>query len=193
MYTLDVLKEEHRLIERVLEALEVYAERVSCGEPAPRHDLGEFVAWLSEFADGHHHRKEEELLFKAMELHGLPPQSGPLGCMHAEHDAARQLVSEMRAYAYRPRDWDAQARLEVSSMAHDFAHLLRSHIQKEDVVLYPMARGIMPTSTIADLDAEVRVIEARAEAVGKTPAWQSRARYLILAYERHPNGEAASA
>ena len=76
---------EHRVIERVIQALENAAQCLEGGRdvrPGFFVDAADFIAG---FADGCHHRKEEGVLFKAMIENGVPVHGGPVAVMLYEH------------------------------------------------------------------------------------------------------------
>ena len=66
----------------------------------------------------------------------------------------------------------------------DYVALLRAHILREDDLLYPMAESRLQPTISCEMDAEVRVFEARHMADGTTAGLLSRARYLTKAYSR---------
>lgn len=129
---IETLMSEHRIIEKVLEALELAAERempVSFYERA--------IDFLVTFADKCHHAKEEERLFPLLESHGIPREMGPIGVMCDEHVVGRSHIGRMREQLRLGRR-DALCRESLAYVA-----LLRQHIQKEDQVLFVMARHAM--------------------------------------------------
>lgn len=129
---IDVLMAEHRIIEKVLDAVELAAERempVSFYERA--------LDFLAAFADRVHHAKEEEQLFPALEAHGIPREMGPIGVMCDEHVVGRAHVGRMREQLRLGRR-DALCRESLEYVA-----LLRQHIRKEDEVLFQMARQVI--------------------------------------------------
>src|SRR3989337_556391 len=82
----EVLGDEHRVIERVLAAV----EKLLAAAPAPSLSHWKKVLdFISNFADQCHHLKEEKLLFPAMEAQGIPRDGGPIGGMLMEHGAGR--------------------------------------------------------------------------------------------------------
>jgi hemerythrin-like domain-containing protein len=171
------LMEEHRVIERVLDAVELAAGRLSSGQAVPADFFLKAADFIKDFADGWHHAKEEGVLFEAMTAHGLPVRGGPVGVMLAEHDEGRRLTREMRAGAERLQQGDADAVSQITENARDYAMLLRQHIQKEDQILYPMADRIIPLEQHSQIKAACDRIEQQADGA------KFREKYLGLAAE----------
>ena len=99
MKATEILMNEHRLIEQVLDCLEEAAGRLEDGEeinPDFFIDAAEFVAG---FADGSHHRKEEDILFVAMTEKDMPADSGPVAVMLHEHEEGRRFTAGFRSAA----------------------------------------------------------------------------------------------
>lgn len=78
MKATQVLMEEHRVIERVLNSLQAGADRLECGQPVRPEFFLDAADFIKGFADGCHHKKEEGVLFIKMEQAGMPAQGGPL-------------------------------------------------------------------------------------------------------------------
>lgn len=134
-----VLMDEHRVIERVLAALETAAERLRAGEPIDPSFFLRAADFIKGFADGCHHHKEEDVLFPAMREAGIPAEGGPVGVMLEEHVEGRRLTAAMRSGAERMQSGDAGAHDDVARSALDYVALLRAHIAKEDQAVFPMA------------------------------------------------------
>jgi len=143
MKATEILMDEHRVIERVLTALEKAAGRVESGLMRPGFfvDAAEFIKG---FADGCHHKKEEGVLFVALVAHGVPDRDGPVGVMLAEHEQGRAFTRAMHAAAQKWDAGDPLARSEVARNALGYVALLRQHIFKENNVLFPMADRVIP-------------------------------------------------
>lgn len=135
----EVLKNEHRVIERVLDALERFAaqERI---DAATFHRAIDF---LRNFADGCHHAKEENVLFPRLETAGVPRDGGPIGCMLDEHTQGRALIRAMADNVDAASRGDATASKTVRAATVQYVHLLRNHIWKEDNVLFAMADRVL--------------------------------------------------
>ncbi len=144
MKATDVLTEEHRVIERVLAALEKAAQHLSYGDPVRPAFFLDAADFIKGFADGCHHKKEEGVLFPAMVDGGLSYQFGPVAVMLAEHDEGRVFTNAMRLAAQRLQDGDETAKDEVIQNAQEYVTLLRQHISKENNVLFSMADQVIP-------------------------------------------------
>jgi len=138
-----VLREEHRLILEVTDALETtLGEGVDGGQP----DLDlieDCVRFFRLFADRCHHGKEEDLLFRELEESGMPADTGPIAVMLAEHRRGRAYVSAMATALEKVRAGNATAWTELSSAAWSWIDLIRAHIGKEDHILFEIADGLI--------------------------------------------------
>ncbi len=131
----EALKQEHRIIEKVLGAVEKLTK--SPGE-IPVELWEKAIDFIRNFADKCHHLKEEGLLFPALEEHGIPREGGPIGMMLFEHEEGRGYVKAMvMALSHAKQDPQA-ARTELFQNARAYLRLLREHIAKEDQVLFEM-------------------------------------------------------
>jgi hemerythrin-like domain-containing protein len=140
----DILMEEHRVIERVIAALEAGASQLEQGKTVRPEFFMDAAAFIKGFADGCHHKKEEGVLFEAMFAYGAPAQGGPVNVMLAEHEMGRIYTRGLLTAAERLSRGDQAARQEIISFARSYADLLRQHILKEDRILFPMANQIIP-------------------------------------------------
>ena len=142
----DILMEEHRNIERMLTVLETHAGRVQEGGRPDPAAFRTAIRFIREYADACHHGKEEDLLFTAMIERGFPRESGPIAVMLHEHDVGRMHVREMSAALDRFEAGEETASADLARQAFGYAQLLRSHIYKEDNMLFPMADGQLAPS-----------------------------------------------
>jgi len=146
MKATDILMEEHRVIERVLGVLEIAAGRAERGDPVRPGLFLDAADFIMNFADGSHHHKEEDVLFKVMIDVGMPMEGGPIAVMLSEHEQARAYTRRLREAAERWEQGDDLARKQVAQAATSYAMLLRQHIAKEDRILFPMADQAIPAS-----------------------------------------------
>jgi hemerythrin-like domain-containing protein len=152
----EVLKQEHRIIERVLAVVETLVERPGIASKEPWEKAIDFIR---NFADKCHHLKEEQLLFPALEEHGIPRDGGPLGMMLAEHEEGRALVRAM-AESLPRAGVDPKVEAALKQNARAYLRLLREHIQKEDEVLFNIAEDVLPPEEQRKLAQEFEQHEA---------------------------------
>ena len=88
-----------------------------------------------------HATLEERLLFSALE-HYLGKEEGPLAALHAEHEEMERML------AYMQEDPDVDRAILWISEALSAA---RSHFQKEERILFPMARRLLGDETLSRL------------------------------------------
>jgi hemerythrin-like domain-containing protein len=138
------LVEEHRVIKRVLKALELAVNRLESGEPVRPEVFLSAVDFIRGYADGVHHRKEEGVLFVRMEARGLPNDGCPLGVMLAEHALARQYTRALHLAAQDMQLEIPGAKDRAIQSSRGYIALLREHIRKEDTILFPIADAVIP-------------------------------------------------
>ena len=170
MDAIDLLMSEHRIIERGLDALDNFAAELRKGSVTDEKGvLADFVKFLQEFADRHHHGKEEDILFQKMVAAGFPLEAGPIAVMLHEHDEGRALVRKLESAAQQSEAWEEAQRSEVAGTASTFVSLLEAHIEKEDEILYPMARARLDEATLGALNEETARFQKAEEESGKLP------------------------
>jgi hemerythrin-like domain-containing protein len=179
MDAIETLMNEHRLIEQVLDALVGFTDEVERRGGTEKTELGRFVTFLREFADGCHHGKEEDILFAAMVEAGFPREGGPIAVMLSDHERGRALVRGLRAKAEASAPWTDADRREVGEIARAFSTLLRAHIHKEDAILYPMAEQHLPPEGMQAVSEACDRYEQAPERSGKHEQLHALAEELI--------------
>lgn len=154
MKALDLLKQEHDVIERVLDLLQQAVARVETGRLIPDGFQPWAVQFFRQFADRCHHGKEEEILFPLLEQRGIARDGGPIGVMLNEHVIGRDCVGRMeRASSCSPPD-----NATFASAANEYIPLLRQHIFKENNVLFQIARQCLSELDATETMEKFRVV-----------------------------------
>ena len=168
MQAIRVLEEEHRAIERVLDALDGYAASgQEASTPETRKDLLEFVEFIRLFADRVHHGKEEDILFEEMIRAGFQKDMGPLAVMLHEHERGRLLADKLGSLGEVQAPWSPADRATLKAAASDYTKLLRQHIHKEDNILYPMAEARLGAEGMSRVENACADFERRQEQSGE--------------------------
>jgi hemerythrin-like domain-containing protein len=144
----EILMQEHRLIGKVLDYLEEAAGRLEDGEEIDPDFFIDSAEFIAGFADGRHHRKEEDILFVAMTAKDMPADAGPVAVMLHEHEQGRRFTAGFRAAAELMKTGESSAVTDVVRNVFDYVNLLREHIVKEENVLFPMAEQIIDGGTM---------------------------------------------
>jgi len=147
-HPVDILEGEHRVIQSVLDAMEREAASLQAGQPLRTEFWLGVSEFLEHFADGCHHAKEEDLLFPVLAERGIAEEGGPIGCMMQEHVQGRALRQQLHDAA---TDGDSGSVVEAS---RGFVFLLREHIDKEETVLFQLARRILSADKTAALQGK---------------------------------------
>ena len=160
MHPVDVLSQEHRRIETMLDAVESRIHDSRPEDPFPIAFFTEALDFFRDFADGTHHAKEEKLLFPRMRLRGVPQEGGPIGVMLAEHDEGRAYLRAVRQNLQAAAAGSASARRAVEENALAYVNLLRHHIYKEDNILFRMGKMVLSAADVSELQREFDAVGA---------------------------------
>jgi hemerythrin-like domain-containing protein len=175
MSTTQILQDEHRIIERVLDCLEKLAARCRADGKLDAETARGAIEFFRGFADRCHHGKEESHLFPMMEQRGFSPDAGPTAVMRQEHVQGRELVSAMADAVDSASAGEAAGVEAFLGAAHGFINLLRQHINKENQILFPMAE-----QALTEADKE-RLLEAFARVNNEEIGEAERQRLMQVA------------
>lgn len=125
------------------------------------------IDFIANYADVHHHGKEEKFLFKEMVDH-----LGKMGTnlishgMLVEHDWGRLFIAELKEALKRVQAGDDESRLDVIANAIGYANHLARHIAKEDTVVYTFAEKQLAPEILAQINSQTEAFEAAASQQG---------------------------
>jgi hemerythrin-like domain-containing protein len=151
---IELLLGEHRTILQVLDEIERERARLE-GDGILRDVFWRDVLhFIDEFDTNLHHQKEEQLLFPALEEAGLSATSGPTAVLRDEHRRTqfwRQRLEQALVARDRPR---------VGAAAASYVDLVRSHVMKENQILFPLARRLLTAEQLERLHRAFRPFAA---------------------------------
>jgi len=137
---IDNLNHDHMLVLKSLRKLE---NRLN--KPQRSGELKKATEFLNEIKGemNIHFQKEEEILFPALNQHfekalkkmdkPIRPEGGPVNVMFLEHKSMRMIIQNLE-HAIKNAEGN-----EISAFIAQFGALLRSHIFREENVLYIVA------------------------------------------------------
>lgn len=178
MNSIELMVEEHKYIVRMLKVVRNACSRILKGEEICFDDFEGMIDFIRNYADVHHHGKEEKFLFKEM-VNNL----GTFGTnlvthgMLVEHDWGRLFVSELRAALERVKAGDMDSKLDVIANAVGYANHLTRHIDKEDAVVYTFAAKKLEPEILERVNKQTESFEEEATKEG------TQIRYIKLLEE----------
>ena len=175
MSSILLMNEEHRYIKRMLGVIRGYCQKIIKGQEIAFADFHLMIDFVRNYADKHHHGKEEDIFFGYMmeELGALAEKLVKMG-MLVEHDLGRLLIADLEAALRKVEAGDEEAKLDVVSNAMGYTYLLHRHIDKEDGVVFTFADRELSETAKEAIEARYDAFEATEEAT------KARARYIAL-------------
>ena len=163
MNYIELMVDEHRYIKRMLAVIRKYCYKVLKSEPVNYNDFFTLIDFVRNYADKHHHGKEEKLLFQRM-VDELGPTAEKLvkHGMLVEHDLGRLHIQELEAAVKKVLEGDDEARLDIIANAIAYVNLLHRHIEKEDNVVYQFAQRNLSDVIQESLEKECSLFEQEA-------------------------------
>lgn len=131
------LMQDHKYILRALNILERMAEETSMDGILPEQDVEDLLRFLTLFVNRHHQDKEEAVLFPAILQDANDPRHSQIRQMVLEHNQERSLVEGLED-ALRTKD-----AADFVALSKRLILVLRSHIYKEDHILFELADQVM--------------------------------------------------
>ncbi len=158
MDPIDILMNEHRHIERVLDVLERAVVHGRGGGGVSPVLFERVAHFLLTFVDGSHDAKEGEV-FQAITSRGLLLGEGVLAALSGQHAVGRELAEELReaARAVMRGEKDPE---EVYVLAERSMRLQRSHTEVEERRFFPIVRRLLPVDVMERVRARFARIEA---------------------------------
>jgi hemerythrin-like domain-containing protein len=149
------LVEEHVLIKRWAALIPEVVRNINLKTEAGRQVIREGIDFIRSYADGYHHAKEEDILFKYFD-----ETTDILKVMHEDHKQARSHVKSMLEAL------DKQDETTLAEHLNAYRDLLIEHIRKEDEILYPWMDNNLSIRLIGELFSK---FDAADQQIGFSP------------------------
>jgi hemerythrin-like domain-containing protein len=176
-HAIDTLQHEHEAITLGLKILTRMDERMSAEHITDTQDLVALTDFLKAFADTCHHGKEEGILFPAMKAKEAAQTQAPVQRMLDEHAEGRRHLADMRAALQPAVDTAA-----FHEAARAYTALLLAHIDKEDTVLFPMARRLFSGPEQSEMADAFEAYENQVMGPGQHEALHATLKRLLAKY-----------
>lgn len=157
---IDNLMQEHHAILSILRIMQKILIMLKKNSEVSISELNSIITFLKEFADKCHHGKEEGILFPTFEAAGIPKENGPIGVMLNEHELGRSYIKQMAESLSK-----GKADQQFLEGAEKYIALLRSHIEKENNILFPMGASRLSSEQLEEIFIKFEKFEE--ETIGK--------------------------
>ena len=152
------LRKDHKLIEKVLQALDATIKLLKDGKQIPEEILLPTIDFTQYFTDVCHHGKEEEALFPALEKAGMPTHMGPIRMMIVDHERTKAIAEKIeeasKKYLVSNNSDGLILALEV------YVQHVTEHLWKENNRLFIMAEARL-NNAAKDVDKNLEEIEEK--------------------------------
>ncbi|EKO1911618.1 hemerythrin domain-containing protein [Clostridium botulinum] len=178
MNSIELMVNEHKNIKRMLAVIRKYCFKVLKNQQLDYNDFYRIIDFVRNYADKHHHGKEEEYLFNRMieEIKG-PTEKLVKHGMLVEHDLGRLYMQNLEKALKALENGEEEAKIDIIANAVSYTDLLYRHIEKEDDVVYKFAERNLSKESLKKLDEDCKRIEKEAKEKGVQD------KYINLIYE----------
>ena len=161
MSAMDILKKEHKLIQRYLDNMSVAQDLLGVRETVPPSVIDNSIRFAKEFMNKTHHFKEEYVLFlKLAEKRGgdIDPQ---IVSLRDQHERSRNLVSKIKETLSGYKKGDEIAFSTLAENMGYYVTLENQHLYRENHVFYPMAEKLFSAEEMSSFDSEFEKIDEK--------------------------------
>lgn len=163
MKSIKTLEYEHENISSMLDVIKCMTIEILAGKDIETNHFRLVSSFISEYADGHHHNKEEKILFQNMLKHS-GSVAKPLieNGMLVEHDLARyynrSLKTSLDNYDKEP---SKENLVDILTFSLSYRDLLIRHIEKENSTVFTFAERSLDKNKKRDIDNEFNLYEKK--------------------------------
>lgn len=164
MRPIDLLDEEHRLLESLLESLSEILRDAHFEDRLDAEAAAEVLELLERSFDGLHQDREERVLFPWLRVHAPAVMQPSLRLLMCQHTHERELLCELRSNLEAAAYGDAVSRDLFVSEGEAYLALQRRHVEEEEHWLLPVARALLERDDEAELLRSFSALEHGADA-----------------------------
>ena len=167
MNYIDTMVFEHANIKRMLMVVRAFCYKLYNKEYVDFADVDQMIDFIKNYADKHHHGKEELKLFNKMVQHlGPAAQKLVTNGMLVKHDMGRFYNQQLQEAVKDYQNGNTEAVLDIIANSISYTHLLDRHIQKENDIVYPFAQKNFNKEISDEIQKECEEFEENANQQG---------------------------
>jgi hemerythrin-like domain-containing protein len=138
------LMREHGLLNRILLIYDFMRMRLANNEQFDQTALLNSAQIIRYFIEDYHEKLEEDFLFPRFEKANLLTEL--VQVLRSQHKAGRILTDRIMEFGKGKPVTDPEDSTKLAKLLADFNHMYRPHESREDTVLFPSIRKIIPSN-----------------------------------------------
>jgi hemerythrin-like domain-containing protein len=148
-YVIEVLRQEHRNIEKLLQVLEQELSVFDRGERPDYEVIGRVFDYFQEYPDSCHHPKEDMIFDKLRSRH--PAALKKMTDIRAEHEEEKSRLRHAAQAVERVLGDHDLVREAIGEIIRDFITHERQHMKMEEQIFFPAALDALQSTDWADI------------------------------------------
>jgi len=153
----DDLMREHGVLKRVLLCYREMIRRVQAGGPLSAPDLHDAALIIHDYIEGFHEGLEEGYVFPRLRAAGQLTDT--VTTLLVQHARGRVITQFLLAQASPAGVARAAARTQLAAAMQAFDRMYEPHEAREDTVVFPAFRQIVPAAELTDLGQHFAELE----------------------------------
>ena len=151
MKAIETLVGEHKLILKFLDHLSTAAKQIPLKQGPPKEFFEAAVDFARSYADKHHHFKEEYAMFSMLAQKHDGALDAQIEKNRQQHEQCRNLIQNIsESLSGYENKLESSTEILHKNLV-EYVKTLRSHIQNENEVLFPMVKKALSPSEDGDL------------------------------------------
>jgi hemerythrin-like domain-containing protein len=151
------LMREHGVLERILLVYEASLARMAERDASPPSLIVRAADITRRFIEDYHEKLEEEFLFPRFQ--SASPFVELVRTLRVQHERGRALTDELRRIAAAGAAVATQDAARLRDTIQVFIRMYRPHAAREDTILFPAFRKLVPGKQYAELGEQFEVKE----------------------------------
>ena len=143
------LMREHGVLNRILLIYEEGLRRLAGKEDVPPELFHKPATLVRKFVEDYHEKLEEDFIFPEFEKRNQ--QAELVRILRGQHQAGRRLTHAVLRIAGGESYRKPEGQAELITSVRQFIRMYRPHEAREDTVLFPALRAIVPQARIDEL------------------------------------------
>jgi hemerythrin-like domain-containing protein len=153
------LMKEHGVLDRCLLVYEELIRRLKNKKSVPPQVLYQTAELVQHFVEEYHERNEETYIFPLFV--NAKKKTTLVETLLAQHKAGRQLTTQILQFS-RPESFgDPANQLKIVDSCEKFIRMYRPHKAREDTVLFPALRTLLPPEKVESLGDDMEKDETK--------------------------------